>query len=402
MTERFIDEIYSHSKDGIIKRNIINYYINNGEASIADLGKEINVSVPTATKFINELIEGGYVIDYGKQETSGGRRPNIYGLNQDSAYFVGVDLSLIYMNIGTINFSGNLVNESRKIPYRIENSSESFQELCKIISSYIDGCGIAKDKILNVAINLSGRVNTNSGQSYSYFYFDERPLTKIFEEQIGIPTSIDNDSRAMTYGEYMSGGANSEKNILFINATWGLGMGIIIDGKLYYGKSGFSGEFGHHPTFDNEILCHCGKKGCLETEVSGYYIHKIFMERLKEGCTSILTNKYERNENISLSDIVNAALQDDMLAIELIEEVGSRLGKATAGLINIFNPDLVIVGGTLAEAEDYLMLPLISSVKKHSLTMVHNDTRIRCSKLGNKVGMIGACMLARSKTLGLL
>lgn len=402
MEHKFISEIYSNSKNGIIKKDIIRHYINNGETSIADLSKEMNLSVPTITKFIGELMEEGYVIDYGKQETSGGRRPNVYGLNHDSAYFVGVAINRFDLTIGTINFNGALIDVELKIPYKIENTRESFNQLCDIINQYLDSCTIPKNKILNIAINISGRVNTNSGHSYSYFYFDEKPLTEIFKERFNIHVSIDNDSRAMTYGEYMSGGVNGKKNMLFVNATWGLGIGIIIDRKLYYGKSGFSGEFGHYPAFDNDVLCHCGKKGCLETETSGSYIHRVFIEKLKQGSTSILTKKYKKNEEITLKDIVQSALKDDMLAIELIEEVGSTLGKAIAGLINIFNPELVVIGGILSEAGDYLLLPLISSVKKYSLNLVSNDTDIRFSKLGNKGGVIGACMLGRSKAVGLI
>ncbi len=100
--------------------------------------------------------------------------------------------------------------------------------------------------------------------------------------------------------------------------------------------------------------------------------------------------------------ITASALQDDMLAIELIEEVGSTLGKAVAGLINIFNPELVVIGGTMAQAGDYLLLPMRSSIKRYSLNLVNSDTSLKLSKLGDKSGIIGACMLARSKTIGLI
>ena len=146
----------------------------------------------------------------------------------------------------------------------------------------------------------------------------------------------------MAYGEFKNGVVKDEKNILFINVSWGLGMGVIVDGKLYYGKSGFSGEFGHIPVFDNEVICHCGKKGCLETEASGSYIHKRFLEKISEGNSSILDKKVKKGDSITLEDILDAALNDDILAIELIEEVGNNLGKQIAGLINLFNPELTL------------------------------------------------------------
>ncbi len=402
MANKFIEEINSGSKTGLLKKEIICYYINNGETSLSDLGREMNLSIPTVTKLVGELIEDGYVDDYGKQETAGGRRPNIYGLNHNSGYFVGVDMEHSKLNIGMINFNGLLVASKMNIPYKSDNSIETFDELCGHVNQFLDTCGVARDKILNVGINISGRVNPKTGHSFSIFYMEERPLTQIFEERLGIPTSIDNDSRAMTYGEYLSGCVKGEKNIIYVNAGWGLGNGLIIDGKLYYGKSGFSGEFGHNPTFDNEILCHCGKKGCLETEASGSYIHRKFIEKLNSGEISILSEKHNRGEEFHIKDIIDAALNDDTMAIELVEEVGRTLGKSIAGLINIFNPELVIIGGIMAQAGDYFFLPLQISIKKYSLNLVSSDSEIKLSKLKDKAGIIGACMLARSKTIGLI
>jgi predicted NBD/HSP70 family sugar kinase len=206
----------------------------------------------------------------------------------------------------------------------------------------------------------------------------------------------------MTYAEFLNGCVQGEKDIIFINVSWGLGIGLIINGELYYGKSGFSGEFGHYPAFDNEVLCHCGKKGCLETQASGSYVHRVFMERMKNGDSSILRTKFEAGDEISLTDIITSALLDDITAIELIEEVGSTLGRSVAGLINIFNPELVVIGGTMAQAGDFLLLPLRSAIKKYSLNLVNSDTALKVSKLGEKSGILGACLLARSKTIGLI
>lgn len=402
MRYKLIDEIELGSKNALLKINILQYYINNGENSLADLAKEMNLSIPTVSKLVNELIEEGYVIDFGKQETNGGRRPSIYGLNPDSGYFVGVDLKRFRINLALINFKGEMVDSKLSIPFNYENTQESFETVCKIIDDFVNQLSIPKSKILSVGVNISGRVNTQTGMSYSYYFFKEEPLTEIFQQRLGLHVTIDNDSRAMAYGEFMKGDVKSEKNVLFVNVSWGLGLGIIVDGKLYYGKSGFSGEFGHISAFDNEVLCHCGKKGCLETQASGSYIYRKFIEKVKEGNSSILAGRIKKGESITQEDILEAALNEDMLAIELVEEVGYTLGKHIAGLINLFNPELVIIGGVVAMTGDYLLLPIKSAVKKYSLNLVNKDTTIKLSKLGDLAGVIGACMLARSKMLELI
>ena len=399
---KFLEEIKQGIRSASLKKDIICYYINNGDDTLADLGKELNFSVPTVTKMVGELIEDGIVMDFGKMETPGGRRPNIYGLNQSSGYFIGVDISQKRVHIGLINFKGDLIDEQMDISFEEAHPHERFERLCEIIEDFMSHTVVPKDKILSIGINISGRVNPQTGHSYSFFYFDERPLTEMFEEKLGIDVSIDNDSRAMAYGEYIKGRVQGEKNILYVNVGWGLGLGIIVNGQLYYGKSGFSGEFGHITAFENEILCHCGKKGCLETEASGSALYRKFLEKLHNGQSSLLTQQKENEDEITLNDIIDVALQEDILAIELIEEVGNTLGKHVAGLINLFNPELVIIGGTLANAGDYLILPLRSAIKKYSLNLVNKDSSIKVSKLGDKAGLLGASLLARSKFIGLI
>lgn len=398
MKQLLLKEIEIGSKNALLKKRIITHYIYNGSSTITDLAKELDLSVPTVTKFISEMCEEGYINDYGKLETSGGRHPSIYGLNPESGYFIGVDIKKFAINIGLINFKGDMLELNMNTPYKFENTQEALERLCDLIKNFIKETEVNKDKIMNICINISGRVNPESGYSFSMFNFSEQPLAEVLAKKIGFPVCIDNDTRAMTYGEYMKGNVTGEKNIIFVNISWGLGIGIIIDGKIYTGKSGFSGEFGHVNVFDNEIICHCGKKGCLETEASGSAFHRIFLERIKNGETSILSNRLkEKNKPLTLDELIEAACKEDPLCIEIVEEIGQKLGKQIAGLINIFNPEMVIIGGTLSLTGDYITQPIKTDVRKYSLNLVNKDSVIVTSKLKDKAGIIGACMLARSR-----
>lgn len=196
----------------------------------------------------------------------------------------------------------------------------------------------------------------------------------------------------------VQGCVKGEKDIIFVNVSWGVGIGIIIDGKVYTGKSGFSGEFGHVNAYDNEIICHCGKKGCLETEASGSALHRILLERIQSGESSILSTRISGEEDpITLDEIITAVNKEDLLCIEIVEEIGQKLGKQIAGLINIFNPELVIIGGTVSLTGDYITQPIKTAVRKYSLNLVNKDSAIITSKLKDKAGIVGACMLARSR-----
>ena len=396
MKQNLLKEMEAGSKNALLKKRIITHYIYNGSSTITDLAKELDLSVPTTTKFINEMCEDNYINDYGKLETSSGRHPSLYGLNPESGYFIGVDIKKFAINIGLINFKGDMVEIRMNIPYKFENTQEALDELCALIRSFIKGTEINDKKIMNICINISGRVNPESGYSFSMFNFSECPLADILTERIGYPVCIDNDTRAMTYGEHMQGCVKGEKDIIFVNISWGLGIGIIIDGKVYTGKSGFSGEFGHVNVFDNEILCHCGKKGCLETEASGSALHRILLERIGSGESSILSKRTAENPP-TLDEIITAVNKEDLLCIEIVEEIGQKLGRQIAGLISIFNPELVIIGGTLSSTGDYIVKPIKTAIRKYSLNLVNKDATVTISKLKDKAGVVGACMLARSR-----
>ncbi len=389
-------------KNAILKRRILALCINEGDYSIADLSRELNSSIPTISKLVTELIEDGFLVDMGKVDTSGGRRPSIYGLNPSAGYFVGTEIRRTSISLAITNFKGQLVDYYQELPFELEKSEESFRELCSFLLNMLEKSEIDKKKILAYGMTLSGRVNSVTGYCFPYFIGEDRPLAPLLEKELGSPVFLENDSRAMTYGEFISGIANDKENMLFINMSWGLGMGMITEGKLSYGKSGYSGEIGHFPLLDNDQICHCGKTGCLETGASGSAIYRIFMEKLKEGRASMLSEKFNSGEEITIDDILNAVNEEDVLAIEVVENVGSVLGRAIAGVINIFNPELVVIGGFVSRVKEYLLLPILGALQKHSLNLVNKDTTIKLSKLGEKAGPIGACMLSRSKLLGLI
>ena len=402
----FFEEINEENLSGVayknitLKKAIISYFIKKGNCTIADLCAEVGLSAPKINTVLNELIIDGLVQDHGKIDSRGGRKPNLYGLVLESGFFLGVDVKQNHLYLGFTDLQKNIVHITEEKSYNLANNLESLDELCIIIEAYIKESRVPKDKILGLGINLSGRINYATGYSYSFFNFDEEPLSKRLEKKLGLRVFIENDSRAMAFGEYTNGIVHDEKNVLFLNMDYGLGLGIVINSELYYGKSGFAGEFGHIPFFNNEIICRCGKRGCLETEVSGTALTRIFKEKLLSGSSSILSTM--KIEEISFEHVLQAANNDDVLAIEQIASMGEKLGRGIAILINIFNPELVILGGSLAETGEYIRLPVKSALNKYSLSLVNNDTQIKMSKLGKKAGVIGACLLVRNRLLSTL
>ncbi|MFY0256031.1 ROK family protein [Chitinophaga sp. 30R24] len=386
-------------KNKALKRAIINHLDKMEQSTITDLTQAMNISVPKTTSLVNELINDGLVRDSGKIGSKGGRRASLYSLVAESAFFIGVDVKHYHVNIGLLDFRKNMVMEEMHVPYLLANTQESLDQLIQIIQDFISKLPAATSNILALCLNLSGRVNSESGYSYSYFHFQEEPLSATLEKITGIRTYLENDSRAMAYGEFHRGIVSSEKNVLYVNLDYGIGLGIMIDGKIYRGKSGFAGEFGHIPLFTNELICHCGKKGCLETEASGQALVRLFKEKIKQGSGSTLLTHHQLPVPLLLSDIIQATHKEDVLCIELLADIGEKIGRGLSVLINIFNPELVILGGMLAETGEYIRLPVRSALNKYSLNLVNNDTQLLMSRLTEKAGVTGGCLIARDKLL---
>ena len=390
------------SKNAQIKREILRLCIKNRAFSISEFSHELGISVPTVTKFIAELIDEGFLQDEGKLGTSGGRKPSIYGLRPEAGYFLGIDVTRHHFHIAITDFKGTMIQFIQDIEFVLEPNQESFRNICRRVKDEVIAVGIPWFNVLAAGISLSGRVNPEKGYSLTYFMGEDIPIKDLFQHELNIPVTLENDSRAMTYGEYMFLGPDAGTNMLFINLSWGLGMGMILDGRLYYGESGYSGEIGHFPLLNNDVICRCGKVGCLETGASGSALHRWIVEKLKEGRQSSLSASFNANGEIELEEILTAIREEDVLAIESIGNIGETLGRGIAGLINVFNPGLVVIGGRLIVGNDYLRLPIRTAVNRMSLSKVSRDTKITLSKLDRKAAGLGDCLLSRDRLLGLV
>ena len=384
----------------VFAKEILHYFFRNGYGTITELANAIGASIPTTTKALEELEGRNLIKTFGKISTSSGRSPFRWGLNPDAGYFVGVDIRKDHIDLAICDLTGEIRREE-KIAAIYENTQEFFILLCDTIRNFIDHSDAYRKDIISANVNISGRVNAQKGASYSIFKFEnnDAPLAEMFHRSLEVPTSIENDTRAMAYSELMLGAGKKHKDFLYINASWGLGLSIITNGQIYRGRDGYSGELGHIHAFDNNIICHCGKKGCLETEVSGKALCRKLMERLKNGESSRLNQFLQNPETLSEMQIIEAAIKhEDPVAIELLEEAGLKLGEQLANLINIFNPEAIIIGGTLATAGDYFLSPIELAAKRYSLRRVYQGVQIKTTEIENP-GVIGACRLALNRYL---
>lgn len=392
----------SESKHKTVKVNgydILHHLIMNGADTIPNIAKIMDTSIPTITKMLNDLAKEEYVIMQGKNEGFEGRPAMRYAVNPEYGFFIGVEIKQDEARIGIVDFDGNII-AMKDIPYITKNTGEGLKDLCRIIKDFIKETKINVTRIISLQINIAGRVNTLSGTSHTIYSFLQEPLAEYLEQELSYPVTIENDTRSMFYGEIYKGGIQGLKDVIYINISWGIGCAIMCNGKIISGNSGFAGELGHCFAFENGRLCHCGKTGCLETEVSGSALHRMCIENIEKGKKSILEERFFIDlQEIKLLDIMQAIKEEDVLCIELIEHIANNLGIQIANLINLLNPETIIIGGTLSRAGDYMMLPLRTAINKHTLKLVNSDAHVIFSNLKEEAGIIGACYLARDNYL---
>jgi len=379
------------------KKHILRTIYFNGPLSNSELSKLIKLSTPKINSLLVELIEDGLVKELGRGDSSGGRRPNIYGLVEDGFYVVGITININRTIISIFNSNNQEVGGPHYFPIKLQPKLEIFQRVNKKLEEVVKESNIEREKILVAGIELPGLINQKLGINKTYF----PEITNLYEELrkiFGIPVYFNHDSKVRTFAEQHFGLAKNKKNVLMLQADWGLGLGIIINGKLYAGRSGFSGEFGHLPIADNGVLCSCGKQGCLETIVSATAIARMAKEGIKNGNSSLIEALVKGDlDKVDISTVTQAANAGDQFAISLFSDVGHWLGRGIAYLIQIFNPELIIIGGRVAEANQFIMAPIQQAIHTYSNRDISDDTQIKFSELGSRAGTMGAAAYALEK-----
>jgi len=384
------------------KKNIISKLSLHKDSTIPELSGYLNISIPKINYLMMGLVEEGLVIGGGQTTEGIGRKAATYKLNPGCCYFLGIEIKKYKINIGLMGFDKSIIESTGNIPFPFLDPHESLNAIIKEINVFLNNSRIPKDKIMGVGLSIAGRINVKKGEILTFYHFENAPVKAILEEAIQLPVYIDNDSRTIAYGEYYFGKKINAGNVIVVNLDYGLGSGIFIDGKPLYGASGYAGEIGHIPLFNNEKICMCGKKGCLQTEASGLALIEFITNKMNEGSNSRLNVVIKKKGFLELEDIIKAVQLGDNLAIEGVSRIGHSLGKGLSVAINMFNPNVIIIGGTLSALGDALLLPVVqSSIFQHSLSIVNTDTQIMVSKMDD-AGLLGCCLLVRDKILGLI
>ena len=380
-------------RNKLIKKEIQKQLYFNKYLSIAALSTSLNKSIPVILKTISELIEEGLVIETGFAPSTGGRRPVMYSLKTGLQYIIAVAMDQFVTRIALMDINNAIIGDIEKFDLPLANNESALQLLITGIDNFIQMSGISKEKIIGIGIGMPGFIDAKKGLNYSFLESDKSICDSVCETT-GLPVFIDNDSSLVALAELKFGSGIHRKNAMVINISWGVGLGMILNSKLYRGENGFAGEFSHISLFSNNKLCSCGKMGCLETETSLLIIVEKARQGLTDGRTSVLKDQvFNIDIETAFELIVNAAIKGDQFAIELISKAAYEIGRGVSILIHLLNPELIILSGRGALAGKLWKAPMQQAINEYSIPRLAAHTEIEISPLQHQAELIGAASL---------
>jgi glucokinase-like ROK family protein len=386
------------SQKNAIRRNLIlRALLTNGQMSLSELKNETGITLPVVSKIIDSLKNDNLVIDVDSfEQLQAGRPPSVVKINGNAGYIMGIDLDRIYTHFVIINLEQNIVLKTDIKKTFLSNDESILDELNNEIEQVLSAAGISRSELQGFGISVPGIVNGPKGISISYLNFSEQPLKDLLSEKFKKPVHIEHDVKAMALGELWFGEAKGKENVLCLKIDWGIGLGIILNGKIYYGNDSYSGEFGHLMVETaHSALCYCGKRGCLETVASGRAIINKVKEKLLSGQDSLILKENPNGDDIDSRSVVTAANNGDQFALEILEDMARYIGYGAGILINLFNPEMIILGGYIASEAPPVFTDIIkmNSVKR-SLSQLNSNVVFSRSNLGKYGGALGVATLA--------
>ena len=376
------------------KKDIIGFLYKMGELSKPEICRLTNMTTPTISRMIDELIDEGWVTDQGQGPSIGGKRPHIFSLNPDQAYIMGVDVGREYLKIAIFNLRKEIIGDIKVFPSILEEgktNDENIRYIKEKITQTLNELNVPYLKIKVAGFAIPGLIDSD-GNAYTYFTYENTNIKEVLEKNLGIPVFIDNDSKIMAMAEHTFGVAKGISNALCISVNECIGLGMILNSQPYTGFKGMAGEFGHIRISGLDGQCYCGKVGCLETVASGRAIIKSARKAIQNGVnTSIATLAGE--SPITLSTIIKAAKQDDIFAIDLLQKAGEKIGEGISTLIHLFNPQLLVIGGEIVNSGDLIIAPIQQTLNKYTLTRLKNQCEIKLSDLNSHSTIMGTLMV---------
>lgn len=352
----------------------------------------------TVSSLVEDLLRRGLVREAGRNSVGTGRPATLLEIDPQAGCTVSVELGVDFVAVGLTDFLGQMRWRKQVGADPTELQEKTLSDALSLVQEARIVCGKMDLPVLGLSFSIPGTVDLDAGLVIfaPNLNWHNVPLRDQFFKSTGLEVFIENDANAAALGEHLFGAAQQLRDFVFVFAGVGLGGGLFLNGQLYRGKGGYAGEIGHTAIMAEPFQhpCHCGKLGCWETYANQYSIIERVQMRLDAGESSVIPSLMkEQNALLSLNIIKQAADAGDGIALDALAEAGTAMGIGFAGLVNIFNPEKIILGGSISMVGEYLLPSIRKNVEKHAMTEIAMQTDVGLSAFGPEASLIGAAAI---------
>lgn len=349
----------------------------NSPISRATVASQIGLNKGTVSSLVNDLLEEHLIYESGPGESSGGRRPVMLLFNEKAGYSIGIDIGVNYLLGVLTDLNGNIHTEKR-IAFKNLSYEEIELRLFETIDFLLISTPDCPHGVVGIGVGVPGIVEKDGNILLApNLNWRNINLKEVLEEKYNLPIIIENEANAGAYGEKHFGAGKDFENVIYVSAGIGIGVGLILNGSLYKGSNGFSGELGHMTIQAGDLLCRCGNEGCWEL----YASEQALMRHAEK-----LDIPFDSQD---LEGLVSLAQSGNEEVIQLFHQTGDYLGIGINNIINIFNPQQVIIGNRLAYSKKWLKDSLNKRITNQALWFQQNDLQIDFSELSTRSTALG-------------
>ena len=367
-----------------------------GGIARVEIARRMNLTRAAVTAIVNDLLSTGLIREAGGINVHSGRPPVVLEMDPARGFVIGIDFGASHLSILMGDLGANILEEI-EIPININDGPNTcIDQADHLLRDLLVKSGRELHEILAIGVGVPGPIVSDEGLVLAPPImpgWDRFPIRDTLEKMWGCPVSLSNDSELGVLGEWAAGAGRGEQNLAYIKIGTGIGAGLLLDGQIYRGVTGSAGEIGHLTIDENGPLCACGNHGCLEAIAGGTAIALQAQEAARKGQRTQLSS-IKPIEAITARDVAAAARLGDLVAQQILTHAGTYVGIAIAGMVNIFNPGMVIIGGGVAQSGDILLEPIRLAVQRRSLPVATRAVRITTAMLGRRSSSMGAIIQA--------
>lgn len=384
---------------------VLRFLYHEAPLSRSQLALKTGLNKSTVSSLVEDLLARNLVCETGINSAGKGRPATLLEINPQAGAVIAVELGVDFVSAATIDFKGRILWRRLEGADPAASQEKTLGQTQALVEQAIELCREERERILGLSFSIPGTVDGQAGVLIFAPNLKWRNvhLRQIFSQRTGLAVFIENDANAAAVAEHLFGVARSLHDFLFVFAGVGLGSGLFLNDQLYRGNGGYAGEIGHTPIIAKpfEQACQCGKRGCWETYTNQASIIRRVERRLGQDAeqSAIPALMAQQKSPLSIAIIKQAADAGDPGARECLAEAGGALGTGFAVLVNMFNPEKIVLGGPVSMAGEYLLPALRESVRAHAMPEILSQAEIELSAFGPDASLVGAAAVVVDEVL---